>query len=284
MRRILIGALALLVGIAILAYPHVSSYFNEKNSSYVAEGYQEKVQQLTEEKRVAALKEAQVYNENLTGRPVHDPFVPGSGVAMPDNYYKVLNVDGMMGVLEIPKINVKLTILHGTSEQVLKKTAGHMEGSTLPVGGESSHAVITGHTGLSHAKIFTNLIDLELRDMFYLQVLGETMAYQIDQIKVIEPKYTEDLKVIPGEDHVTLLTCTPYSVNSHRLLVRGIRVPYSPKEKEAIQSQKSLTAEEILLLKIAAATAGVMLLLILWRIRQNRSIGRGSNETKKSSA
>ena len=269
----IISFLALLCGIIALSYPHISQYFSEKNSTRATDEYAQKMQQMTEEKQREMWKEAEEYNENLTGSPVHDPFIPGSGVVMPDNYYKVLNVGGIMAAIEIPKINVKLPIYHGTSEKVLNKAAGHMEGSTLPIGGKGRHSVITGHTGLVHAKIFTDLTELTEGDRFYLKVLGETLAYEVDDITVIDPAETEQLSVVEGEDYVTLLTCTPYGVNSHRLLVRGKRTAYDPSKKES--PKRGVTTEQQLLLRIGLTTAGIVVgAIVFFEVLQKRKAKR----------
>ena len=257
----IISFMALLCGIIALSYPHISQYLSEKNSTQAINEYTQKMKQLTVEKQEEMWKEAEEYNENLTGSPVHDPFVPGSGIVMPDNYYEVLNVGGTMAAIEIPKINVNLPIYHGTNEKVLNKAVGHMEGSALPIGGKGLHSVITGHTGLAHAKIFTDLTELVEGDCFYIKVLGRTLAYEVDQIAIINPAQTEYLKVVEGEDHVTLLTCTPYGINSHRLLVRGNRIPYDPSKKET--PNRGVTNEQQLLLWVAIITAGVVVGIII---------------------
>lgn len=270
MRRTLVILIALLAGIGILVYPHVSNYLIERNGSYTLESYDEELAKLNEKELSALWKEAEIYNENLTGSPVHDPFVPNSGVAMPDNYYAVLKKAGIMGQVEIPKINVNLPIYHGTSDSVLQKAVGHLEGSTLPIGGKSRHSVLTGHTGLVHAKLFTDLVELKKGDQFYIHVLGRTLAYQVNQIKVINPDVTEDLRVTKGKDFVTLLTCTPYGVNSHRLLVRGERIPYDPDAKKAIEPVTGLTAEQWAMVRAGAITAIIMSMLIVVVLIRNR--------------
>ncbi|EOH93041.1 class C sortase [Enterococcus pallens] len=265
-RAILIIGL-LLSGIGIIAYPFLGNYFNQKNATQVAESYQNQVDKLTPEQIAEILQEARLYNENLLGQPVHDPFVAGSGIVMPANYYQVLKVEGIMGQVEIPSIDVKLPIYHGTKDDVLQKAVGHLEGSALPIGGEGTHSVLTSHTGLTHAKLFTDLTELKKGEPFYIYVLDQTLAYEVDKISVIEPDHTESLKAIKGEDHVTLLTCTPYGVNSHRLLVRGKRVPYEPSKKV---KKKKLTTESHMLLKTALTTSGIMLLLILLNYWRNK--------------
>lgn len=262
MAKKILSILLLIAGLLTLGYPSISKYFSDRNSSYTTDAYDKKVQAMDAERLKKLWQEAEEYNENLTGSPVHDPFVPGSGIVMPKNYYQVLNVNGVMASVEIPNINVKLPIYHGTSEAVLKKAVGHLEGSTLPIGGKGRHAVITGHTGLANAKIFTDLVELKKGDKFYIRVLDKTLAYKIDQIQVIEPEHTEPLKTVTGKDYVTLLTCTPYGVNSHRLLVRGVRTKYDAKEQKKIE-KTGLTKEQKLLILAAVITSGIMLLVII---------------------
>lgn len=261
MKRTIFTIVAVLIGIGAIAYPHISRYLNEKNGSYVSEKYHAQAKGLDPKLVKQMWRKAEIYNENLTGTPVHDPFIPGSGVVMPDNYYEVLNYQGKMATIEIPKIKVNLPVYHGTGEKVLQKAVGHLEGSTLPIGGKSRHSVITGHSGLSHAKMFTNLSELRQGDQFYLKVLGKTLAYEVDQLKVVEPEETHHLKVEKGKDLVTLLTCTPYGVNTHRLLVRGHRVPYDPAVKESIKSVNTMTNEQKRLIIVAIITTLAMVIL-----------------------
>ena len=226
-RSILVPIVIFLLGAGIFLYPAISNYFAVQNQAHTIKEYQVAVQNTGTEELDAAWKEAEEYNENLAGNPVHDPFVPGSGYVLPDNYKDVLNIngDGIMGYVEIPKINVYLPIYHGTSEEVLEKGAGHLDVTYLPIGGESRHSVISAHRGLPSAELFTRLDEMKEGDVFYIHVLEKTMEYKVDQIRVIEPEDLASLQVENGRDLVTLLTCTPYAVNTHRLLVRGTRVP-----------------------------------------------------------
>ena len=262
MKRFVIVTLIFLVGIGVLAYPTVSHHLAEKNSSKAIQEHTEIIDGLDEVELARQWAAAEEYNESLTGQPVHDPFLKGTGMAMPDDYRQVLNVSGMMAYLEIPKISLSLPIFHGTADSVLQRGTGHLEGSTLPIGGRSRHTVITGHTGLSHAKLFTDLAELEQGDLFYIHVLGETLAYQVDEIKVIEPEITEDLQRFEGKDYATLLTCTPYGVNSHRLLVRGERVEYVAAARDAIAPLTG-TSIDRLVLRAALLTAAAMMVLIV---------------------
>lgn len=276
MKRKIITILLLLTGIGVIAYPYLSNYLNQKNSSRAIDSYSEAVDELSKEEVEKQWRRAEIYNENLTGQPAHDPFIPGSGIVMPQNYYDVLNLQGIMGRVEIPAINVDLPIYHGTSEKVLKKAVGHLEGSTMPIGGQGTHAVLTGHTGLTQAKLFTDLVDLVEGDQFYLTILGRTLAYQVDQIKVIKPEHTEDLKIVSGQDYCTLMTCTPYGINSHRLLVRGKRIPYQPEQKQQVK-KTGLTAEEKALIRAAILTALIMVVLILITLIRKKRLEKRSS-------
>lgn len=264
MKKALIIIIIALLGVGLCAYPVLSNYITEKNSSYAADAYAEKISEVKEEELKKAWEEAEEYNQNLEGNPVHDPYLEGTGMVMSDNYYEVLNIDASMGYITIPKINVKLPIFHGTAEETLAKGVGHLEGSSMPIGGDSSHSVLTGHTGLTTAKMFTDLTELTEGDLFFIHVLNQTLAYQVDRIKVTEPNSTQDLARVPGEDYSTLITCTPYGVNSHRLLVRGTRVPYSEElEQQAEDSAAGLTSEQRMLIIAVAVSSAVMTGLII---------------------
>lgn len=267
MKRIVLIVVLAISGLGIIAYPFISNYLNQKNATQVMENYQQEVDKLTPEQVADIFQQAQIYNENLLGQPAHDPFLPGSGIVMPDNYYQVLNVKGTMGQLKIPSIDVNLPIYHGTKDTTLRKAVGHLEGSALPIGGEGSHTVLTSHTGLTNAKLFTDLTELKKGDHFYIHVLDRALAYEVDKISVIDPDHTEPLKAVKGKDYATLLTCTPYGVNSHRLLVRGKRVPYQPHKTA---KKKKMTQENCLLLKAVLITSGVMLVLILLNHFRNK--------------
>lgn len=270
MKRSVIIIFIMLAGLGVLAYPTISNYLSEKNGSYAIATYEEAVANEDEQAIQAAWDEAVRYNESLSGQPVHDPFLEGTGMAMQDNYHEVLKLNDTMGYVEIPKISVNLPIYHGTADEVLQKGVGHLEGSSIPVGGEGTHSVLTGHTGLTHAKIFTDLTELEKDDLFYVHVLNQTLAYRVDQIKVIEPENTDDLRRVDGMDYCTLLTCTPYAVNSHRLLVRGVRTEYIPEEKEAIAPVSSGTDEDRIVLIVAVIATAVMVVVVIFALHIHR--------------
>lgn len=240
----------LLFGIALMLmmYPFIANYLFEHKTDSVVDSVQQTAEKLDDSEQKAEIEKAMRYNESLANGHVvlTDPFKEEKIEIEEDTaeYESLLNLtnDGVMGTVEIPLINVSLPIYHGTSDAILKKGAGHLQGTSLPVGGASTHTVITGHTGLSNAKLFTDLTELDKGDIFFLEVMGEKLAYQVDQIKVVLPTEMDDLKIVPGEDYCTLLTCTPYGVNTHRLLVRGKRTDYQ-EAVDAAKSEKPKKAE-----------------------------------------
>ena len=223
---LIIAVIFIIVGTGIFLYPSISNYFAEKNHVEAIRNYDKIVAGIEEDSIKEEKEKAQTYNENLSGDPVHDPFVLGSGYALPENYKEVLNLseDGIMGYIQIPKISVDLPIYHGTSEEVLEKGVGHIQNTSVPIGGSSTHSVLTGHTGLPNAELFTRLDELVVGDVFYIHILNERLAYKVYEIKVVLPDNIDELRITIGEDLVTLVTCTPYGVNSHRLLVKAERV------------------------------------------------------------
>lgn len=238
----------LLFGIALMLmmYPFIANYLFEHKTDSVVDSVQQTAEKLDDSEQKAEIEKAMRYNESLANGHVvlTDPFKEEKIEEDTAEYESLLNLtnDGVMGTVEIPSINVSLPIYHGTSDAILKKGAGHLQGTSLPVGGASTHTVITGHTGLSNAKLFTDLTELDKGDIFFLEVMGEKLVYQVDQIKVVLPTEMDDLKIVPGEDYCTLLTCTPYGVNTHRLLVRGKRTDYQ-EAVDAAKSEKPKKAE-----------------------------------------
>ena len=255
--------LVFLAGISLLAYPVVSNLLYEKEQEELMEHYDSIAgEKITADEQAEELQECRDYNRGLLqgGVLLTDPFDMSQldPSAMP--YAGLLNVDqeGGMAYLRIPAIDVELMIYHGTEEEVLQKGVGHLQGSSLPVGGAGTHCVLSAHTGLNDKKLFTDLDQLENGDLFYIHVLGEILAYQVDQIRVVLPEETEDLKINTREDYVTLVTCTPYGINTHRLLVRGTRVPY---EEEREQSDGTLRKGSWLEQYRLAAFAGLSVVL-----------------------
>lgn len=235
MRKILFAlgiGLLFLAGLVMLFYPDISNLLAQRNQSAAIQEYSATLAETTIEQMEKERQKAKEYNNALSGVQIQDPFIPGSGMVLPENYTSVLNLNGIIGYIEIPVINVSLSINHGTGEAVLKKGVGHMEMTAFPTGGEGNHTVLTGHTGLPAAKLFTDLDKLVIGDIFYIHILNETLAYKVDQILVVIPENTEDLRPVKGKDYISLVTCTPHGINSHRMLVRGIRIPYIADEAE----------------------------------------------------
>jgi sortase A len=254
MIEILLG-LALLVGLCLILYPTVSNYWNRFHQSRAISTYTETVEEMDDSDSEKILEAAKEYNAERTKKQEGTNL---SGKEMAE-YKKQLNVSGLgiMGYIEIPKINCNMPIYHGTDESILQIAAGHLEWTSLPVGGKSSHCVIAGHSGLPSAKLFTDLDSLEIGDIFMITVLTETLTYEVDQIKVVLPEEVDDLKIVEGKDLCTLVTCTPYGINSHRLLVRGHRIANIEEdatgEAAPIQKLPILLAAGAMLLAIGAA-------------------------------
>ena len=217
----IILVLMLFVGICGLLYPSVSQYWNTKTQTRAVEDYRQVLESLEPEDYEAYFVEAERYNSELSA--LNAPLINYSEV---QGYNSILNIsgNGIMGYVSIPKLGVELPLYHGISAEVLNVACGHLEGTSLPIGGESTHCVLSAHRGLPHAKLFTELDKMELGDTFTITVLDRTVTYQVDQIKIVKPDVANDIQISPGEDLCTLLTCTPYGVNSHRLLVRGTRI------------------------------------------------------------
>ena len=247
-----------LIGISVLLYPAFSNYWNSKTQSRAIVDYESVLEQLEPEDYSAIFQAAYDYNEALYG--VEFPLMNYDKVP---GYYDTLKVEGtsIIGYVKIDKIGVELPVHHGTSEQVLNRGVGHLEGSSLPVGGESTHSVMSAHRGLPSAKLFTDLDRLEMGDTFQITVLDQVLTYQVDQVKVITPREIEDLQIVEGKDYCTLFTCTPYGINTHRLLVRGIRIE-TITEKPVIYVANEAFRIEPLLVTPAVAAPMVLVFLI----------------------
>lgn len=235
---ILFGLL-FLIGFGILVYPTVADQWNTYRQSRLISSYENTIEEMEPEDFTAEWEKARTFNDTLTQNSIYGDVFGEEDQKLEDTeYWQVLNVggDGVMGYLSIPKINIKLSIYHGTSDEVLQTGVGHLNGTKLPIGGESTHSVLAAHRGLPSARLFTDIDQLKKGDKFYIHVLDETLAYQVDQIlDMVDKDDTETLEkalqIEEGKDQVTLFTCTPYGVNSHRLLVRGARVPYEGEEE-----------------------------------------------------
>lgn len=237
----IIFGLMFLIGFGILVYPTVADQWNTYRQSRLISSYERTISDMGPEDFTAEWEKAQAFNDTLTQNSIYGDVFGEEDQELEDtDYWQVLNVggDGVMGYLSIPKINIRLSIYHGTSDEILQTGVGHLNGTKLPIGGESTHSVLAAHRGLPSARLFTDIDQLEKGDMFYIHVLDETLAYQVDQILDMVDKDDHEtlekaLQIEEGKDQVTLFTCTPYGVNSHRLLVRGTRVPYTGEEEAA---------------------------------------------------
>ena len=256
-RSNIILILIFLVGLSVMLYPTVSDYVNQKNQSRAVASYSEEVENLSDVDYQAYFDAADDYNRRLAETP--DAFYRPEEVS---GYTDTLDVSGtgIMGYITIPKIGVELPVYHGTSDGVLQVAAGHLEGSSLPVGGAGTHAVISAHRGLPSAKLFTNLDELEVGDTFTITVLDRVLTYEVDQISIVRPTETDLLQPVEGKDYVTLMTCTPYGINTHRLLVRGKRIENAENQKHIRVTADALRIEPII---VAPALAVPMLLVML---------------------
>lgn len=278
-----------LAGLSLLLYPLVANEWNTYRQKRLLTGYTDAVSERTVQGEAdfeQELQEAHAYNEALSPSVLPDAFaaaeIRGKDGIVDETYMSCLNPtgDGMMGSVEIPKINVLLPIYHTTEEDVLQNAAGHLEGSSLPVGGENTHAVISAHRGLPSASLFTDLDKLEEGDHFLFHILGETLSYEVDQILVVEPDKVDSLNVVKGKDLATLFTCTPYGVNSQRLMVRGHRVPYVAEELEDEKlplANMSLHTNYLLWVIVGLGVTGAFILFLALRDRK-----RGQNQAAES--
>lgn len=272
-----------LAGLSLLLYPLVSNEWNNYRQKKLISNYDEAVSRKEATDSIdyeAEWNQATEYNNALLPSILPDAFAVAEASGEDEAYMSALNIteNGMMGTVEIPKIKIALPIFHGSDEGTLEKAAGHLEGSSLPVGGENTHAVITAHRGLPSASLFTDLDKLAEGDHFLLHILDDTLCYEVDKIKVVEPDDTKDMAVEDGMNLVTLLTCTPYGVNSHRLLVRGHRVPYDPqalKDDSIPLGNVSLHTNYLLWVIVGLLITGAFSFILY---RREKKLGRGYKE------
>jgi len=242
-------------GSILLIYPFANFWLSQRGQSYAVRQYDDSIAKMDTRKLKAEWERVAAYNAGLFSSAA-DPFT-ASPSRSGEEYLSLLNIneDAIMCHIKIPSINVSLPVYHGTSPEVLLKGVGHLEGSNLPIGGEGNHAIFTGHTGLSTAKLFTDLTEMETGDVFYIVVLDQTLAYEVDQILVVEPDEIEALCTVEGADYVTLVTCTPYGINSHRLLVRGTRVPFTEENEKELVAGAADTINWLMLIIISLLIA-----------------------------
>jgi sortase A len=270
--------LIFLVGLGIFLYPSVSNYINSKNQSRAIINYQDALSKISEEDYSKIWKEAYAYNEELSTKPL-------SFTLDEDELKEYMSIldpmgSGVMGYIEIENIGVNLPIYHGTEEKVLQVGIGHLEGTSFPTGTTSTHAVLSGHRGLPSAKLFTDLDQMIVGDTFLLHILDQTFAYQVDQINIVLPEETQDLAIVDGKEYVTLVTCTPYGVNTHRLLVRAKRVDYSEETKLIVPADATRYGNLVVAPFIAAPMILLLFVIFLFMTRKPKEKKAGSNEVK----
>lgn len=270
------SVILIFAGLCLAAYPIVSNILAEKNASKAIVSYDDEVENMEQEKIDATKEAMKQYNEQLGHAVIRDAAGENeTGVS----YMDMIDVGETIGYLTIPVIDVNLPIYYGTSAEVLEKGVGYIEETSFPLGGESTHCVLTGHRGLPTAELFTHMDQVQEKDQFYIHILDEILAYEVDQIKVVDPDDTSDLDIVEGEDYVTLVTCTPYSINTHRLLVRGHRVEYTGEETKtksqinpASMARRMIDVWPWFLFMMAGVVAveGIILLIIFVKRRKNR--------------
>lgn len=269
--------LVFIAGLCLLLYPTISDFWNEKRQSQAIINYDDLIVDLTPEDYSAHFSSAEDYNKKL--KLISMPFLGYK--ALDEIYYNTLDIngDGMMGYLTIEKIKVQLPIYHGTSDRVLNSAVGHVEGSSLPIGGKGSHCVLSAHRGLPSAKLFTNLDKLAAGDIFTIKILDRTITYQVDQVLIVLPEETKDLYVTENEDYCTLVTCTPYGINTHRMLVRGTRIANLEEDKKINVITEAYQIDPLIVTPIAAIPllAGFLIYLLI-------SAPSGKKRKKKSSS
>ena len=257
--------LIFVLGLMIAIYPIISNYYYTVENNNQVKDFQEAVSEMPDKEVLERIDLAKAYNDTLDPSRLADPYTEREKKGV-ENYARMLEVREKIGYIDVPKIGQQIPVYAGTSEDILQHACGHLEGTSLPIGGKDTHAVITAHRGLPQVKLFRDLDKMEVGDLFFFTNVKETLAYKVDQILVVEPWDFEPVLVVEGKDLMTLLTCTPYMINSHRLLVRGHRVPYVPEVKEEIErakfNYKSLIVPGIVL-------AVVMLIIFLY-IRHRR--------------
>lgn len=252
------GIIFFLIGIGIFSYPAISNLLAEKNQTRAIDNYTEALSSQDVDYIEREWYRAEIYNENLMDTPVLDPFnMDENQINSSSNYLDILNINGIMGYISIPKISVKLPIYHGTGEDAMKRGVGHIPSTSLPIGGSSTHSVLTSHTGLPTAELFTRLDELEKDDYFFITVLDKTLAYKVSNIQTVLPSELQTLQVADGKDIVTLVTCTPYGVNTHRLLVHGERT-----EDDVVPENIKVESEKHELFQFNYATLSLATIMI----------------------
>ena len=264
--------LLFITGFLIASYPIISNwYYTVENNNQIVD-FKEAVDEMSQAEIDERIDLARAYNETLDPSKLADPYTDREKKGV-ENYARMLEAREKIGYLDVPKINQQIPVYAGTSEDVLQKACGHLEGTSLPIGGKSTHSVITAHRGLPQVKLFRDLDKMEVGDVFYYTNVKETLAYQVDQILVIEPWNFDPVLVVEGKDYMTLLTCTPYMINSHRLLVRGHRIPYVPEEKEEAEDKAKFNYKDLIVPGFVTLLLIIIIFIYIKRRRRRRYEG-----------
>lgn len=272
----LVYVLIFIVGALIALYPLISNFYYRIEANNEIQDYSKKIEEMPSEEILHRIELANIYNSMLDPSKLVDPYGKEEKEEAVAEYARMLEVQEKIGFIDIPAIGETLPVYAGTGESILQKGVGHLEGTSLPVGGDSTHTVLTAHRGLPSAKLFTDLDKMVKDDVFYIHVLDQVLAYKVDQIITVEPTDFEPVLVIEGGDYATLLTCTPYMINTHRLLVRGYRIPYTPPAEEPLIDLNPATMDYRKPLMVAV----LVILVLIWRIYKYRKLLKARKEKK----
>lgn len=286
MKRRILSFVCVAASILLMLYPWISNWLQERQSGSQIEVYKEQADSMDDSSLAVMVKDAAAYNKALAESKVvlSDPFIFEKMSKIPGSYNSLLDMDGhgLMGFVEVPSIHINLPIYHGTSQEVLRRGAGHLEGTSLPVGGEGTHTVLTGHTGLNSAKLFTDLTAMEKGDLFFIRCAGQDLCYRVSRIQVVKPDAVKSLQSVPGKDLATLITCTPYGVNSHRLFVTGERTEYNEEARAQAREQDGRDTNSQWMRTyrngVMAGTCISICIIVYYRRKKSRAMGTGKGD------
>lgn len=281
LRNNILFSIIFLIGLLVLAYPQVSRIYYRIEANEQVANFEKGKSEINQKEIDERMKLAEAYNQSLNNKDLEDPYDAETRKLGMAHYAKMLEIHEKIGVVEIPSIDIKIPLYAGTSETVLQMGAGHLENTSLPIGGNSAHSVISAHSGLPTARLFSDLEKMKIGDKFYIHNIKETLAYVVDDISVIEPTDFSKLLIVPGHDYVTLLTCTPYMINTHRLLVRGHRVEYVPEVEERIIAENKASFTYKYLFYSALAVIALLLIYLLFLRRRKKRVEQEIREAKK---
>lgn len=281
LRNNILFTIIFLIGLVVLAYPQISRIYYRIAANEQVATFESEKNKINEKEIDERMKLAEAYNQGLSNENLEDPYDEETRKLGMAHYAKMLEIQEKIGVIEIPTIDIKIPLYAGTSETVLQMGAGHLENTSLPIGGNSTHSVISAHSGLPNARLFSDLEDLKIGDKFYIHNIKETLAYVVDEITVVEPTDFSRLLISPGHDYVTLLTCTPYMVNTHRLLVRGHRVEFVPEVEERIIAENRASFTYRYLFYAALVIIALLLIYLLFLRRRKKKVEQEIRATKK---